>query len=320
MMGADAQLKRYFPAVILCLIAVAAYFQASGIGQLVGASLGDSSPPAAPPSKSAKTTPAPPEQRPSGAAILARNPFDSKTGPLDGQPIPEPTREPTAEPSGDPYADPVCDSAKVLLITASDDPSWSFAAISSGSDKASLRRIGDDVGGRTVSAMVWDRVWMTKDGARCQLPLHSAPAASAAAKAPPIAAPGGITPAQRGAGGTVPKEIADKIHQISENQIDVDRSVVGMIMEKQGELFRSVRISPSRDGDGAGLKLGGIKPGSLLGSLGLVNGDKLLTVNGFEMSDPTKALEAYTRLQAADKISVRVVRGGKPVTVDINMR
>ena len=38
-MGVDAILKRYFPAVVCLLIAVAAYFQASGMGQLVASSV-----------------------------------------------------------------------------------------------------------------------------------------------------------------------------------------------------------------------------------------------------------------------------------------
>ena len=38
-MGFDTALKRYFAGVILALLAVAAYFQASGITQLVGSAL-----------------------------------------------------------------------------------------------------------------------------------------------------------------------------------------------------------------------------------------------------------------------------------------
>ena len=38
-MGFDTALKRYFAGLVLALIAIAAYFQASGITQLVGAAL-----------------------------------------------------------------------------------------------------------------------------------------------------------------------------------------------------------------------------------------------------------------------------------------
>src|SRR4051812_5485568 len=92
-MGLDTVLKRYFAGVILALIALAAYFQASGITQLVGSSL-------APDEKSvaaaASTTPrapmaassaAPEEHATSARWILERNPFDSVTPrPLDAPP------------------------------------------------------------------------------------------------------------------------------------------------------------------------------------------------------------------------------------------
>src|SRR3954468_8625165 len=89
LMGFDTALKRYFAGVILALIAVAAYFQASGITQLVGSAL-------APHRQSlAGAAPAPP--RAAGAAsvaaedhatsarwILEKTPFDSVTPrPLD---------------------------------------------------------------------------------------------------------------------------------------------------------------------------------------------------------------------------------------------
>jgi hypothetical protein len=37
----------------------------------------------------------------------------------------------------------------------------------------------------------------------------------------------------------------------------------------------------------------GIRPDTLLGTLGLENGDRLQTINGFDMASPEKALEAY---------------------------
>jgi general secretion pathway protein C len=322
-MGFDGRLKRFFPAVVLAFLAVAAFFQARGIGQLVGTSLTDPSspPPSLLPPPGARPALASNERATDGAAILGRNPFDSITGALDGKaPVGEPTPEqPTA--NGDPYADPICDSAKVILITAADDPAWSFAAIAGSDKKTTLRRLGDDVGGRTVYAITWDRVWLTQGSARCQLPLHDSRVAMAGDKP----REGDVKPPKGesapGRPGALPKDIADKIRQVSDTQFDVDRSVVDSIMERQGEFFRSVRIKPVKDGDRtAGLQLGGVRPGSLLGSLGMQNGDQLQSINGFEMGDPTAALTAFTRLRAADKLAVRVVRGGKPMTIDINLK
>ena len=69
-----------------------------------------------------------------------------------------------------------------------------------------------------------------------------------------------------------------------------------------------------------GIRLFGIRPDSLLGTLGLENGDRLSSINGFEMSDPQKALEAYSKLRTADHLTVAVNRRGKPMNIDFNIK
>lgn len=63
------------------------------------------------------------------------------------------------------------------------------------------------------------------------------------------------------------------------------------------------------------MKVTGIKPGSVLAQIGIENGDRLESVNGYEMSDPQRMLEAYARLRIADRLVLRVSRGGKPAEI-----
>ncbi|MDI1451859.1 type II secretion system protein GspC [Polyangium sp. 6x1] len=323
-MGLDAILKRYFPAVICLLIASAAYFQASGMGELVAGSvlLDPSSmpPPPPPPKGGASHSTSGQERSVNAAPILGRNPFDSVTGPLDGKPVdlPSPSEAPAPD-SSDPYNDPVCDVGKVLLITQSEDPDWSFAAIAGSDGKAQLRRRGDDVSGHQIYWIGWDRVWLMSGSSRCQMQVHGEPPKKLASA--PAPKTDGEAPKPKGKGKGVPKEIADKIHKVSENQFDVERSVVDQILENQAELMRSARIVPEKEGDKVvGIRLFGVRPESLLGTLGLENGDRLQSINGFEMADPQKALEAYARLRSADKLTVSVNRRGKPMNIDFNIK
>ena len=53
-----------------------------------------------------------------------------------------------------------------------------------------------------------------------------------------------------------------------------------------------------------------MRPDTLLGMLGMENGDRLQTINGFDMTSPEKALEAYARLRTADHLTVPVNRKG----------
>lgn len=296
------------------LITLLAYLQARGLAQLFAANLGDVVVAAQQPLKEqSRDMAAWAERKPDGSAILARNAFDSVTGPLGGTKEPNSPGETSHENQENPYADPACDAARVLLITTAEDPTWSFAAIAIGHEKATLRRIGDGVGDRTVYAMTWDRVWMVKSGLRCQLKLGRE-IASTSGKPPKdneiISQPPLL----------VPPDIANKITRIAENRYDVDRSIIEAIMDKKDVLFRSLRVIPARDADGASMKLNGIKKGSLLGLLGLANGDKLQKINGFDMSDPMIAVQAYSRLLTADKLDVRIVRAGKPESIEINLR
>lgn len=321
-MGFDAILKRYFPAVMCVLIALAAYFQASGMGQLVGSTVavdGVIAPPAAPRHGPGPGAVVNQDHATSAAAILSRNPFDSVTGPLDGKPIEPLTLEPAAQTHSDPYEDPPCDGTKVLLITQAEDPAWSFAALAGSDNKATLRRQGDDVNGRTVFYVGWDRVWLTSSGARCQVIVGGKPPAGAKAATPPpsVAEP----PSSKRKSRKIPPEIAAKIHKVSETEFNVERSVVDQILENQAELMRTARIVPEKEGDKVvGIRLFGIRPDSLLGTLGLENGDRLSSINGFEMSDPQKALEAYARLKTAERLTVSVNRKGKPMNIDFNIK
>src|SRR6185369_696083 len=114
-MGFDAIFKRYFPVVVCLLIGMAAYLQASGMGQLVVSAV------ALDPSAVPVAGPAP------HRAAAAPSSTEHAT-------IAQPQKD---EMSRDPYDDPACDTARVLLIVASDDPQWSFAAVA-GSDGKSI--------------------------------------------------------------------------------------------------------------------------------------------------------------------------------------
>lgn len=322
-MGIDRQLKRFFPLVLCSALAGAAYFQASGIGQLLASSVantGNDAP--APPTGSPLAGLAAPDRK-SGQPILARNPFDSVTGPLDGS-APSPDDEDEGEVEDDEGAptevsdgDPKCSFGKVILISAAEDPAWSFASIQDQSGDSKLRRMGDAVNGHTVQAMSWDTVWLEDSSKkRCQLRLGDegpAPATKARAKRQ--------SPRSRGRGRQLPPEMAAKITKVSDTEFNIERSLVDELLQDQAQLMRSARIIPDKSGDDVvGIKLFGVRKGTLLDHLGIKNGDRLESINGFQMSDPQKALEAYGRLRSANKLSVKINRGGKPQSLDFNIQ
>jgi general secretion pathway protein C len=110
--------------------------------------------------------------------------------------------------------------------------------------------------------------------------------------------------------------IKSKIQKLSDTEFNIDRSVVDKILENQAELMKFTRIVPeTKDGKVLGIRLFGIKPDTLLGALGLQNGDRLESINGYNIGSPEKALEAYARLRIATQLDVAVNRHGAEVAI-----
>jgi general secretion pathway protein C len=325
-MGFDASLKRFFPYVVCGLLGTVALLQATGVGRMVASTITEA--PDIGPQPSARVPrsllPGPEQDKPSARPILARNPFDSETGPLDGTvvglpdgglPLPDGGTKST-----DPYDDPSCDFGRVVLISANEDPAWSFAAIEGGGGKApTLRRTGDEIAGHTVHFVSWDRVWFVSGASRCQLKLGDK--ARGASGAPAGPATGDVATRPSTSGRTLDPALAAKIHKVSDTEFNIERSVVDEILEKQAELMRTARIVPEKDGDKVvGIRMFGIRKGTLLNVLGFQNSDRLVSINDYDISDPQKALEAYGRLRTVDHLKVSVVRNGAPMVIDFNIQ
>jgi general secretion pathway protein C len=322
-MPIDQLLKRHFWAVILVLVAIAAFFDAQGIMHVVGANLGADETQLSVPPLLARMPASPSSAAPhatSAEPILSRNPFDSVTGPLNAAPPPSDEPAIMAPPViTDPYSAPDCDGVQVLVIAASPDPDWSFAALEAQQDKGKsvLRRRGGEVGGKTVKFIGWDRVWMTSGAQLCQSQMFKppgAPSATASAAPPPVAS------APSGPAG-VSDDIKNGIRKVGPNEFNIDRGVVDKILENQADLMRQARIVPEQEnGKVVGIRMFGVRPDTLLGTLGMENGDRLEQINGFDMASPEKALEAYARLRTADHLTVSVNRRGQPMNLDYNIK
>ncbi len=323
MVQVDQLLKKNFWIVILPLIAIAALLNAQAVTQLVGIGLGPDEKALSAPPPVAKVAPTSrmSARNPSAEAILNRNPFDHVTGSLKPPPVSDEDGT-TSSPSGpldtsDPASAPKCDGVKVLIIAASGDPEWSFAAFGGADGKSLMRRRGGDVGGKRVEFVGWDRVWLDNGGSLCQATLFDKAEVKAPAPAP---APAASTPSPAGSKSLDPA-IAKGIQKVSPNEYNVDRGVVDKILENQADLMRQARIVPEQEnGRVVGIRLFGVRNDTLLGVLGMENGDRLQTINGFDMASPEKALEAYARLRTADKLTISLNRKGQNMNIDYNIK
>lgn len=343
-MGVERLARRSFGLVVAALLGLAIYFQAAGAVELVAAKAlvapaAVEGPAARRARRAARKPLASGAGTTSGDPILARNPFDSVTGPLDRTPISlelpeESTPDKPKLDLSDPLNAPECPDIVVNIVSESPDPEWSLAQLKGpGDNAASMRRVGDELGKLTIAYIGFNSVkaspsvWFVSDEQICQALLFSEKGASAssapAASPPPAPSP----PSRRSRRTTasnanaVPAEIADKIQKVSDTEFNVDRSVIDSVLENQAQLMRSARIVPEqKDGKTVGIRLFGIRQDTLLGTLGMQNGDRLEKINGYDMASPEKALEAYARLRTASSLTVQLTRRGQPLTIEYQIK
>jgi hypothetical protein len=96
----------------------------------------------------------------------------------------------------------------------------------------------------------------------------------------------------------------------------VDSQTANDILEEQGGAMRQAAIVPEQvKGKVVGMRLFGVTPDSLLGMLGIENGDRIETVNGYEMSNPENAMSAYNSLRRKNDVLVRLSRRGQTISL-----
>lgn len=325
--------RTYYLAIVIVLasLTATAFFLAQGTTGLLAAAFlpvdpgGGSASAAAP-------TPSVARERRDDTAVLRRNIFDHAQGPLDGVEVSaevgptEPSETPTETDWSNP---PACDGSVRLVaaVVSPISPEWSFAAIVGAAGKAMLYRRGQTVDGREIVHILPNRVLMRPSPSTgCQISMFGEEAGATPARAAPapVVAQADVAPSPSGGeseGGISANDLESGITRVSDTNFTIDRSLVDRVLENQAELMRTARVIPHEEnGRTVGVKLYGIRRNSLLGRLGVQNGDMLRTINGYDMSSPDSALEAYARLRTADHLTLSIVRRGQPTTIDYNIR
>lgn len=331
-MGTPRQ-QRVAAVILLSTLGMCALFLAQGATNLMGAALIDRAPVVGGDEHERLTTP--------GADAVATNrrvdvDHDKVKLMLQGPPppvveedagVPE---EAIAGPSDcvdHPCDVPACVGQAVLtaaIVTASQ--AHSLVAITlNGASR--LYRVGSTVDGKTIEYIDRHHVFMISGTQRCYMAMFEpetsgAPgaAAPAVAEATPTPTATPATTAESG-DGISNEDMESGITRQSDRNFTVQRSFLEEVMRNQEEIMRTARVIPHEEnGRVVGVKMYGIRRNSVLGRLGIQNGDMLRTMNGFDLTSPDTALEAYTRLSGADALSLSVVRRGQPLTIDYSVQ
>jgi general secretion pathway protein C len=110
-------------------------------------------------------------------------------------------------------------------------------------------------------------------------------------------------------GGSQVKALGDNRYVIARAEVEKARANIG-------ELLKQARMEPNIvNGQTNGFVVKMIQPRSLLGQLGLQVGDVVTQVNGVELNSPEKALQVFQQLREARRLSVDLLRGNQPLSL-----
>ncbi|HNW82977.1 MAG TPA: type II secretion system protein GspC [bacterium] len=191
------------------------------------------------------------------------------------------------------------------IVANSNEDSVAIMKEGRGEESAIIARVGSEVTAGAVLAFVWRNfvVLKTNTGIKC--------IGEGVAEGRTGAVDQKIL--QEGAPAAGGDDSID-VRKVGENQYVIRRQDLQKVTGNLNALARQARIVPSKKDNG--FKVFSIAPDSLYQKIGIQNGDVIKSINGIELSSPDKALEAYSRLQSASKLSLDIVRRGQATTME----
>lgn len=101
----------------------------------------------------------------------------------------------------------------------------------------------------------------------------------------------------------------------------VDQGDVQQAISNPSQIMTDARLRPNViDGKQEGFILSEVKPRGIYQSLGLLNGDVLLRVNEYDISNPERALQAFTALKGLERVQIDLIRAGSKMTMTYQIK
>ena len=120
--------------------------------------------------------------------------------------------------------------------------------------------------------------------------------------------------------GAVPRSIqprpgndeAGEVKSGENKEVVIQRSRIEDAVKNVNQLMRHVRIRPHfTNGQPDGLRLTGVRPGTIFTEIGFRNGDIITGVNGKPIESVDDALKFYTSLKDSSNVDLQIRRRGK---------
>ncbi len=223
-------------------------------------------------------------------AILNNNPFGFPGGQLKDLSVAK--------------GDALSHSDIILTGTVSGSPFYSYAVFADKSGKQEVVRVGESVfGGGKLKRVEKDKVFITENGREIKIPLTDMLTIKE------------VKPSESSV------MTSDFARSAGRGTFLVDQKKVLDALENPNQLMTDARLQPNiANGRQEGFILREVRNGGIYQSLGLQNGDVLLRINDYNISNPENALQAFTALRGMDRVQVDIMRGGQKMTMTYQIR
>lgn len=228
------------------------------------------------------------------APILGKNPFGFQAGEL---------RQLTAQAGGA----QVSATDVTLIGTVAGSPRVSYAIFTDKSGQQEVFGIGDMVfGAGTLKKVLKDMAIISANGKEVEVPIADIAATT-------------VELGKAREAASVPA--ASFARKTGDSAFVLDQRRIQAALENPQQIMTHARFQPhTADGKQQGFMLTEVRPGGIYQSLGLQNGDVLLRINEFAITNPETALQAFTALKGMDRIQLDIMRGGSKMTLTYQIR
>lgn len=221
--------------------------------------------------------------------ILKNNPFGFQAGAL----------KPLTGPSDKAFS--VFDMK--LVGTISGNTLYSYAVFIGKDGKQEIFKIGDSVFGRGLLKQIEkNRVFISEGGILTEIPITEM-----------IALDKDSVPPSSG--------LPDYVKSFGKEKYMIDQKAFQQAMDNPNQVMTDARLIPNMvNGKQEGFILREVKKGGIYDIIGLRNGDTLLQINDYNISNPENALQAFAALRGMDRVRLDIIRSDTKTTMTYQIR
>jgi general secretion pathway protein C len=194
----------------------------------------------------------------------------------------------------------------ILIGTVAGPKELSYAVFKDAAGIQEVFRVGENIHGMgRLYSVKNDRALIRQGGKITEIPIEDI------VKIKEVKAPASATGASSSAFA----------QRIGRGSYIVDQARLQQMIANPGQMMTDARLRPNTaGGKQEGFTLSEVKPNGIYQSLGLQDGDVLLRINEYDISNPERALQAFTALKGLDRVQIDLIRSGSRMTMTYQIK